>query len=194
MASVLLCHSVLGLRDLEHEAAERLRAAGHRVTTPDLYAGRTAPTIEAGFALRDAVGWDVMVARAAAAAEDLPPETVLAGFSMGAAVAAALWPERPATAGLLLLHGLVAIPEGARAGLPVQVHLAQPDPWEDEDFVGDWLGEARRARLALEVFRYPGVGHLFADRTLPGYGEPDYDEDAAEAMWRRALEFLGRLA
>ena len=189
MASLLLCHSVLGLRDLERAAAERLRAAGHEVTTPDLYAGRTAPGIETGFALRDAVGWDVMVARAAEAAETLPPDTVLAGFSMGAAVAAALWPERPATAGLLLLHGLVAIPEGARPDLPVQIHLAEPDPWEDEDFVTEWLDDARRARLALEVFRYPGVGHLFADPTLPDYGE-----DAAEAMWRRVLEFLGRIA
>ncbi len=186
MASVLLCHSVLGLRGLEQAAAERLRAAGHDVTTPDLYEGRTADSIEAGFALRDAVGWDVMVARAARAAEDLPPETVLAGFSMGAAVAAALWPERPATAGILLLSGLVAIPEGVRPGLPVQVHLAEPDPWEDEDFVAEWLEDAKNAGLAVEAFRYPCVGHLFADERLPDYGDA-----AAETMWRRVLGFLG---
>lgn len=188
MATVLLCHSVLGLRAPERGAADRLRAAGHAVLTPDLYAGRTADTIEAGFGLRDAVGWDVMVARAAAAAEDLPAETVLAGFSMGAAVAAALWPERPATSGLLLLHGLVALPDNARPGLPVQLHLAEPDPWEDEDFVAEWTADARGAGLALEIFRYPGVGHLFADAALPGY-----DEAAAEAMWDRVLGFLGGL-
>lgn len=188
MATVLLCHSVYGLRDLEREAASRMRAAGHQVVTPDLFDGRTAETVDAGFALRDATGWDVMVARAAEAAEALPAETVLAGFSMGAAVAAALWPERPATAGLLLLHGLVALPDNARPGLPVQLHLAEPDPWEDEDFVAEWTADTRGAGLALETFRYPGVGHLFADRTLPDYGEA-----AAEAMWRRVLDFLDGL-
>lgn len=188
MASVFLCHSVLGLRDPEREAADRLRAAGHLVTTPDLFEGRTAGDMDAGFALRDAVGWDVMVARAALAAEDLPPETVLGGFSMGAAVAAALWPERPATAGLLLLNGLVALPDNARPGLPVQVHLADPDPWESEEFVADWLDDARAAGLAVEPFRYPGAGHLFADPSLPGH-----DAKAAAAMWERVLAFLDRL-
>jgi dienelactone hydrolase len=188
MATVFLCHSVYGLRDLEREAAARLRAAGHQVLTPDLYDGRTAETVEAGFALRDAAGWDVVVARAAEAAEVLPAETVLAGFSMGAAAAAALWPERPATAGLLLLHGLVGLPDQVRPGLTVQLHLADPDPWEDEDFVAEWTADARTAGLALETFRYPGVGHLFADRTLP-----DYDEAAAEAMWPRVLDFLNGL-
>jgi dienelactone hydrolase len=188
MASVLLCHSVHGLRALERDAADRLRAAGHAVVTPDLYGGRTAETVEAGFALRDAVGWDVMVARAAEAAEPLPAETVLAGFSLGAAVAAALWPERPATAGLLLLHGLVALPDNARPGLPVQVHLAEPDPWEDEAFLAEWTGDARAAGLALEIFRYPGVGHLFADPTLSGY-----DTAAEQAMWSRVLGFLERV-
>lgn len=188
MATVFLCHSVYGLRDLERAAAERLRAAGHDAVTPDLYGGRTAATVEAGFAQRDAIGWEVIVARAAQAAEDLPAETVLGGFSMGAAVAAALWPERPATAGLLLLHGLVALPDNARSGLPVQLHLAEPDPWEDEDFVTEWTGDAARAGIALETFRYPGVGHLFADPTLP-----DYDAAAAAAMWGRVLGFLESL-
>ena len=188
MATVLLCHSVYGLRLLERGAAERLGAAGHRVVTPDLYGGRTAASVDEGFALRDAIGWDVIVARAAEAAEDLPAEAVLGGFSMGAAVAAALWPERPATAGLLLLHGLVALPDNARPGLPVQLHLADPDPWEEEEFVAEWTEDARRAGLALETFRYPGVGHLFADATLP-----DHDEAAASAMWGRVTKFLDGL-
>lgn len=188
MATVLLCHSVLGLRRLEREAAERLRAAGHEVALPDLYGGRTAATIGEGFALRDAIGWDVIVARAAQAAEALPADAVLGGFSMGAAVAAALWPERPGTAGLLLLHGLVGLPDQPWPGLPVAVHLAEPDPWEAEDFVAEWTDDARALGLALEVHRYPGAGHLFADPELA-----DHDPAAATLMWERALAFLGRL-
>lgn len=185
MATVFLCHSVLGLRGSEREAAARLGAAGHAVTIPDLYAGRVADTVEEGFRIRDSIGWDVMVARAAQAAEGLPQDAVLGGFSLGAAVAAELWHERPATAGLLLMHGLVALPAEPRRGLPVQVHLAEPDPWEDEDFVGEWTADARAEGLGLEVFRYPGAGHLFADPTLP-----DFDAGAAEAMWERVLAFL----
>jgi dienelactone hydrolase len=41
MAQVVMFHSALGLRDAELTAAERLRAAGHDVLTPDLY--RFAP-------------------------------------------------------------------------------------------------------------------------------------------------------
>jgi dienelactone hydrolase len=188
VATVFLCHSVYGLRGSEREAAERLGAAGHAVVIPDLYEGKVAGTVEEGFRLRDEIGWDVIVARASQAAEGLPQEAVLGGFSMGAAVAAALWHERPGTAGLLLLHGLVALPAQPRRGLPVQVHLAEPDPWEDEDFVAEWTGDATAEGLALEVFRYPGVGHLFADPTLA-----DYDAAAAEAMWTRVLAFLDRL-
>ena len=39
MAEVVLFHSVLGLRPGVIAAAERLRAAGHTVHTPDLYDG-----------------------------------------------------------------------------------------------------------------------------------------------------------
>lgn len=120
MTDIVVFHSVLGLRPVEHALAERLRAAGHRVVTPDLYAGRTAPTLDAGFALKDAVGWETITGRAAAAVRELPPETVLAGVSMGAGVVQAVLPHRPATSGVLMLHAVGALPAGIRAGLPVQ--------------------------------------------------------------------------
>jgi dienelactone hydrolase len=39
MAHVVMFHSAYGLREAELTAAERLRAAGHDVLTPDMYAG-----------------------------------------------------------------------------------------------------------------------------------------------------------
>ncbi len=183
MADVILFHSVLGLRPVERKAADRLRAAGHDVTTPDLYAGEVAATLDEGFALNDRIGWSVVEQRAREAVRERPAHTVLMGFSMGAAVVDALLPDRPDTAAVLLLHTQAEIPATARVGLPVQLHVADPDP-----FVPDptgWHARAISAGAAAEVFTYPGAGHFYLDADLP-----DHDEQAAALTWRRVLNAL----
>lgn len=127
MVDVVLFHAIMGLRAAEHAWADRMRATGHRVFTPDLFAGETAATIEAGFELEKRIGWDTIVARAADASADLPNDAVLAGISMGAGVAGGLWARRPATRGVLLLHGVCEVPADARRGLPAQVSTS-PSP------------------------------------------------------------------
>jgi dienelactone hydrolase len=188
MADVVLFHSILGLRPAERAWAERMRAEGHTVVLPDLYGGETADSYEAGEALRDRVGWEAMMASARAAVAPLPPETVLAGLSLGAQVAGEIWPARPATAGVLLLHGPCEVPAGARPGLPVQAHLAEPEPFDDEGFIADWAEGMRAAALGFELFRYPGAGHYSTDATLP-----DHDAAAAALAAERVLGFLARL-
>ena len=155
MVDVVLFHAIMGLRAAEHAWADRMRATGHRVFTPDLFAGETAATIEAGFELEKRIGWDTIVARAADASADLPNDAVLAGISMGAGVAGGLWARRPATRGVLLLHGVCEVPADAHRGLPAQVHLAEPDPYESEEWVAVWQSGADAASLAAETFRYP---------------------------------------
>lgn len=183
MADIILFHSVLGLRPVELNAADRLRAAGHDVTTPDLYAGEAASSLDEGFALNDRIGWPVVEQRARDAARERPASTVLVGLSMGATVVDALLPDRPDTAGVLLLHGLAGIPGTARAGLPVQVHVADPDPFAPD--VATWHAKATSDGAAAEVFTYPGAGHFYTDADLP-----DHDEQAADLTWQRVLEFL----
>ncbi|MEV6376828.1 dienelactone hydrolase family protein [Micromonospora musae] len=185
MGHVVLFHSVYGLRPAVLAAAERLRAAGHQVSTPDLYGVPAAETVEEGFALLEKIGQDVVLGRAAEAVAQLPPETVLAGFSMGAGVAGALLAERPATAGLLLLHGTGGSPAAVRPGLPVQLHLAEPDSYEPPEEVDEWRTAMTAAGAQLEVFRYPGVGHLFTDPDVP-----DHDAAGAETTWTRVESFL----
>ena len=48
VAEVVLFHSVLGLRQGVISAAERLRAAGHEVHTPDLFDGEVFDDIDDG--------------------------------------------------------------------------------------------------------------------------------------------------
>ncbi|NYF59707.1 dienelactone hydrolase family protein [Micromonospora purpureochromogenes] len=188
MTHIVLFHSVYGLRPAVLAQADRLRAAGHRVVTPDLYGEPPADTVEAGFALLDKIGRDEVLRRGRAALAPLPPETVLAGWSMGAGVAGALLAERPDAAALLLLHGTGADPAAVRPGLPVQLHLADPDEYETPEEVAEWQRAMTGAGARLEVFRYPGAGHLFTDPDVP-----DHDPRAAEQTWERVLTFLAGL-
>jgi dienelactone hydrolase len=189
VAHVVLFHSVYGRRPAVLAAAGRLRAAGHTVIAPDLYAGQLAATVDEGFALCAQIGWPVIVGRARQALDGLPAETVLAGLSMGASVAAALLGERPGVAGLLLLHNTGGRDaEDARPGLPLQLHIADPDVYQPAAEVIAWEQDMTDAGAAVEVFRYPGAGHLFTDPGAPGH-----DSRAAGLAWRRSLRFLGVL-
>ncbi|KDN20066.1 dienelactone hydrolase family protein [Amycolatopsis rifamycinica] len=189
MSDIVVFHSVLGLRPAELRFADRLRAAGHRVVTPDLYDGRTASALDAGFALKDAVGWETIAGRALDAVRELPAETVLAGVSMGAGVVQAVLPHRLGTAGVLLLHALGDLPAGIRAGLPVQVHVADPDPIAPPAQVAAWREAAARSGADARVYTYPGIGHFYTDED-----GPEYDEAAAGLTGERVMEFLRRTA
>jgi dienelactone hydrolase len=165
-----------------------MRRAGHEVSVPDLFDGATAASIEEGMDLAERIGWQTATVRAEEAAAKVPPSAVLAGVSYGTGLVAHLWPSRPTAAGVLLLHGPCEIPGNTRRGMPVQFHLAEPDPYEDEDFVAEWVGHAAARDMTFEAFRYPNVGHLFTDPTLEGY-----DGEAAATLWSRVDTFLSRL-
>jgi len=117
--TMALFHSMFGLRQVELTAAERLRAAGHRVVAPDRFAGAVAghgraATVEDGFALTEAVGWDAIVERGYAAVRDLP-----AGGCAGVAVTAL---SQPVDASRVPPVPLVAAaaPSGACSGSRAQ--------------------------------------------------------------------------
>lgn len=184
---IMLFHSTYGPRPAVEAAAERLRAAGHQVHVPDLFGGRTADTVEAGMALREEIGKDELLKRAILAAAPYSERgLVYAGFSFGASVAQTLALGDGKARGLLLLHGTSDIAENASADdLPVQLHLADPDPFEPHDWLTSWYLQMGKAGADVEVYRYPGAGHLFTDPDLP-----DWDEEAAERTWTIALAFL----
>ncbi|HEX5569357.1 MAG TPA: dienelactone hydrolase family protein [Streptomyces sp.] len=202
MPTVVLFHSAYGLRPAVQVAAERLRKAGHEVHTPDLYGGRTADTVEEGMAIKDEIGRDELLRRAVLAVAGLgtPPGPsergersgrglVYAGFSLGGAIAQTLALADENARGLLLFHGTSDIAEDAAVDdLPVQLHVADPDPFEPHDWLNAWYLRMRRAGADVEVHRHPGAGHLYTD---PGLD--DHDAEAAERTWRIALDFLADL-
>ncbi|MGK5678973.1 dienelactone hydrolase family protein [Actinoplanes sp. URMC 104] len=186
MGSVALFHSVYGLRPAVLRAADRLRAAGHTVAAPDLYRLPATDSLEEGFALAGKVGFPPMLARARAALRELPDSAVLAGFSMGTSLVEALLPERPRAAGVVLIAGASEEFGWVRPGLRAQLHVADPDPeFVPPAAIDRWTAGMASAEAAFEVYRYPGVGHLWVDEDLP-----DHDRLAADLMWERCAEFL----
>jgi dienelactone hydrolase len=192
MADVLLFHHILGRTPGVIALADDLRAAGHTVHVSDLYGGRTFTTIEDGAAFSK--GLD-LAAPADAVAAELPAELVYAGISSGVMHAQRLAQTRAGAVGAVLLEGCLPLSGAPWAlgpwpdGVPVQIHGMAADPiFADE-------GDLAAARVIVatvgpsaELFLYPGDGHLFADRSLPGY-----DAAAAELLTARVVEFLGRL-
>jgi len=188
-ATIVLFHSAYGLRPAVHTAADRLRAAGHEVHVPDLYDGRTADDIEEGLRIREEIGRDELLRRAVAAAAPYSASgLVYAGFSLGGSVAQTLALGDEKARGLLLLHGTSDLAEDAATGIPVQLHVAEPDPFESEDWLNAWYLRMRRAGADVEVHRYHGAGHVYTDPDLP-----DWDEEAAARTWAVALDFLREL-
>lgn len=184
MADVLLFHHALGATPGFLDFADRVRAAGHTVHTPDLYGGRIFAELEAGVAFAEQVGFAEIVARAAEAAAGLPDAVVYAGFSLGALPAQALAQTRPGARGALLFHGGVPVSEFGRqwpGGVPLHLHVMEADPWTELDVCRTLAAEVAGARL----FVYQGSGHLFAEPA-----SPDYDAVAAARMMERTLTFL----
>ena len=193
MAEVLLFHHAQGLTPGIGAFADKLRAAGHTVHTPDLFDGQTFNSIDEGMAYIKKTGFDDLRARGVRTADDLPAELVYGGFSFGEAVAQELAQTRPGARGALLFYSCIPI-SGEWAfgpwpdGVPVQIHGMDNDPI----FVGEGDVDAAREIVEkvedAELFLYPGDQHYFADSSLPSY-----DADATALLTRRVIEFLGRV-
>lgn len=186
MAHVLLFHHAQGLTPGLRSFADELRSAGHEVTTPDLYDGRTFPTVDDGVAHARSLGFQDLLEAGIAAAGDLPADLVYVGFSLGCMPAQALSQQRSGARGCLLFHGAAPLDEFGGAwpdGVPAQIHIAEHDPWEDLDFIRSTADE-----LGAELFVYEGDGHLFLDSSVP-----DFQPEAARQATDRVLSFLAQL-
>jgi dienelactone hydrolase len=195
MAEVVMFHHVQGLTDGVVAFADALRAGGHTVHTPDLFAGERPTSIEDGIAHVRAVGEDELQERADEAVASLRDDLVFAGFSYGAAIAQRFAQTRSDARGALLYESCLPLTgEWAigpwPAGVPVQVHGMDQDPifaHEGDLDAARALVEAVGPGLA-ELYLYPGDGHLFLDSSLPAY-----DPAATAQAIERSSAFLDRL-
>ena len=184
----MLFHHAQGLTPGVLSFADELRAAGHVVHAPDLYDGKTFPTLTEGVGFAKEVGFGTIGERGRLAAEGLPNELVYAGFSLGAMPAQELAQTRPGAKGAVLFQSCFPPEEFGGPwpeGVPVQIHIMEEDEWALE---GD-LDAARELDATVEsaqLFLYPGDRHLFTDESLP-----EYDEAATTLVKQRVTSFLG---
>ena len=186
MAEVVVFHHVQGLTDGVHAFADELRENGHTVHTPDMFGGRTFPTIDDGIMFAREQGFGKLVDGGVAAADDLPPDVVYVGFSFGAMPAQQLAQTKAGAGGALLIYGVVPFTEFGDAwpeNVPVQIHAMEDDAWFLEDLPS--AQALANSTDAAELFLYPGDTHLFADASTA-----DYDADAAALLMERVHAFL----
>ena len=192
MTDVVLFHHARGRTPGILEFAEQLRSAGHQVTVPDLFEGKTFASIEEGVGYAAETGFDTIIERGRAAAQALPAEIVYAGFSLGVLPAQMLAQTRAGAKGALLFDSCVPVSEFGGEwpqDVPVQIHGMDADAFfaeeGDLDAAKDLVAHAKDA----ELFLYPGDQHLFADSSLPSYNEA-----AATLLRQRVLDFLARVS
>lgn len=195
MADVVLFHHVQGLTDGVRAFADRLRAGGHTVHTPDLFDGRQPESIEAGVDLVRTIGEQELGELADRAVAELPEALVYGGWSFGGATGQRLAQTRPGARGALLYEACLPITGEWTVGpwpdgVPVQIHGMDQDPFfalEGDIDAARALVEAAGPDLA-ELFIYPGDRHLFTDSSLPSY-----DAEATALVVERSLTFLAGL-
>jgi dienelactone hydrolase len=192
MTEVLMLHHAQGLTDGIRAFADQLREAGHTVHTPDAYDGHTFATLDEGVEYARQVGFGELQQRGVRSAEGLPAELVYIGVSLGVMAAQMLAQTRAGARGAVLLEACVPPSEFGTAwpaGVPVQVHGMDADPFfaleGDLDAARALVKEAEDG----ELFVYPGDRHLFTDSSLP-----TYQAEAAALVTKRVLDFLARLS
>jgi dienelactone hydrolase len=187
MAEVVLFHHAQGQTTGFFAFTDELRAAGHTIHAPDLYEGRTFPTLNEGVAHAKHVGFDTLLERGRLAAKSLPNEVAYAGFSLGVIPAQMLAQTRPGAKGALLFHAALPTSEFGGPwprGVRLQIHMMEADEWVQEGDL-DVARELAKTVEGAELFLYSGDRHLFADNSLP-----DYDAGAAVLLTQRVLTFL----
>ncbi len=190
---VVVLHAWWGLNDDVIAYADRLAASGFRVVAPDMFDGRVATTIEEAEGLSqagDEVAQDIVLAAVDELVKRVGPDGRLAalGFSFGAAYAIWAPSERERLAASVAYYGSYTGEFLARSKAPLLGHFAEHDQFEPEENVQALEQGLREAEREVEIHRYPGTGHWFAEPSRPDA----YNRDAAELAFERTVAFLNR--
>ncbi len=184
MAEILLFHHAQGLTEGLCALVDRLRAAGHTVHAPDMFAGHVFPRLDDGVAYAGRIGHDAIEDVARRTALHHPTADTVMGFALGAFPAQLLAQEWRRIRNCVLVGG--AMPPAEIGGewrhtVRLSIHVADPDDWVPDSELTPLILHAPGAH----VHRYAGKRHMFVDPSCA-----DYDADAADLFEDRLLEWL----
>lgn len=191
MAIVAVFHSVLGVTPGLVEFAGKLKRPGREVHVIDQYDGQVFDDYEEAGAYVEEVGFPDLMAKAIQGVADRPDGFVAMGFSNGAGMAEFVAANRPVSgvvmcSGALLLETIgITWPQG----VPAQIHSTTDDPRRDQDAIDSVKQAVEDAGGTVQVFDYPGSGHLFADSSRAD----EYQPAEAELMLSRIKDFLDEI-
>ncbi len=190
---VLVCHAWWGLSEFFTALCDRLAGAGFVALAADMYAGRTAETIDEAEALVGGLTRDHARSVATAALDTLLARSEVdgvaagtIGFSLGGAWVLLLSVWRPEQVAAVVdfygtIEGNYAAAQAAYLG-----HFAPADEWEPDESVHALEAALRDAGHEVTFHSYPGAGHWFFEDNRPDA----YNADAAQLAWERTLSFL----
>jgi dienelactone hydrolase len=118
---------------------------------------------------------------------EVPDGFAVLGFSLGCMLAGSVATQRPVSA-VVMIAGAIPVSAFGQAwptGVPAHTHSMLDDPWREQEEVDQTVRDVEAAAI-IEVFDYPGSGHLFTDPSLPD----EYDARATGLLWGRVLPFL----
>ncbi len=192
MATIALFHSALGVRPGVLDAAQMLGEHGHDVHVVDQYDGLVFDDYETALEHVTEVGFSALMGKALEATTDIPDGVVTVGFSNGGGMAEFVAASRPGVSGVVMLSGALDPAEIGVVwpqGVPAQIHDTVDDPWREQDSIDAVAAAVKSAGAEVEIFDYPGSGHLFTDASKTD----EYQPEEAARLWPRVLDFLDRV-
>ena len=191
-AGLVLLHAWWGLNDDVKNRADALRKDGYTVATPDLFGGRVAKTSEAAEALtageRDQE--QALTEMVDAAVRDMAKRVdalAIVGWSFGVWYAWKMGIAKPEKLKALALFYGIGPNEPAAPKVPVLVHFAEHDPYEDLGFARTVEKEMREAGDDITLQLYPGTKHWFDEPS-----KLEYDKAASDLAWQRNGAFFAK--
>jgi carboxymethylenebutenolidase len=166
------------------------------VFAPDLYGGKIAETIPEAEALRDTLDGEKAKAEVTHAAKWMYGQygkkrkgLAVIGFSLGAYFALELSSAEPETVDLVTIFYGTGPADYSKSRSSYLGHFAETDQFEPQAEVDSLKAKLTEAGRPVNFYVYPSTGHWFfeSDRT------DAYSPVAAEAAWRRTVEFLKRV-
>lgn len=164
MATIVLFHHAGGRTPGVLAIVRRLEEAGHTVVVPDYFDGITFTTMGEALAHLDAVSMPELFQRAEQAVAHMEQPFVVAGISLGAALAQHLAHTDARVQGLVSLEGFIDpqfLAGGLPQSLPITIHGSADDPFFAEDLPAAQAVAASHPVADLHL--YEGCGHLFTD-------------------------------